>query len=166
MSLSSVFLKRETSGRNRALARTAPEVLARVPLRPDFAPITALASAVRSGAWSSHFGFSRGCPTHRGREVFRPCPAQDFNGAGFLYFPSFTAFVDRAEWALLGQAAATTVARDVIYRGNVDVGEAVAVEVHAVRAAGEELAHWCGVTAGDGRMLAEVFTRKRLSPAA
>jgi probable biosynthetic protein (TIGR04099 family) len=165
VSLLSVFVKRGPSGHNRALARTAPAMLARVPVRADFTPITAVASSVRTGGWSAHFGFDRLCPTPRGREVFRPCPAQDFNGAGFLYFPSFTAFVDRTEWSLFGEAAATTVARDVIYCGNLDVGQRLAVDVCAVRIEGDERAHWCSITGDDGRRLAEVFTRKRIRPA-
>ena len=123
---------------------------------------------MRSGTWDVHFGFSRDHVASEGREVFRPCPAQDFNGAGFLYFPSFSAFVDRTEWALFGHGARTTVARDVVYHGNIDVGETVVVEVCAMRTTSEELAHWCTLASGEGRRLADVFTRKKvgLAPAA
>lgn len=162
VTLSSVFVRRKGPGQNRALARVAPELLARFPLRRGFAPITAIASSVRSGTWRSHFGFSQASATRRGRAVFNPCPAQDFNGAGFLYFPSFPAFVDRTEWTLFGHTAVTTTARDVVYHANIDVGETVAVEVYATRAAHGAFAHWCSLTSGDGRRLADVFTCKRI----
>lgn len=162
VNLSSIFVRRKALGQNRALARIAPELLARVPIRRDFASITAVASTIRSGAWRSHFGFTQADARPEGREVFRPCPAQDFNGAGFLYFPSFSALVDRAEWTLFGLAAATTIARDVVYHANIDVGEAVMVEVCASRTVDEEFAHWCRLASGDGRRLADVFTCKRI----
>jgi probable biosynthetic protein (TIGR04099 family) len=58
---------------------------------------------------------------------FDPCPARDFNGADFIYFANFQAFVDRAEWSFFRPDASfpTTRRRDIIYRGTIDPGERV-----------------------------------------
>ena len=159
VSLSSAFVKRSRTGHNGALARVAPEILSRLPIQRGGAEITTLASAVRAGVWHSHFGFTPKGAEPRRWATFQPCPAQDFNGAGFLYFPSFSAFVDRAEWAALGLTGLVT-ARDVIYLGNVDPGEEIHVTARGIRFTEEDVSHWCSVTAADDRVLAEVFTRK------
>lgn len=59
-----------------------------------------------------------------------PCPRQDFNGAGLLYFPSFTALADRAlwQWGLWGRDELLRH-RECVYTGNVDVGEPVRVSL-------------------------------------
>ena len=56
-------------------------------------------AALRRDKWKAHLGFVRTDAPVLDRLVIDPCPAQDFNGADFLYFSSFQAFVDRAEWA-------------------------------------------------------------------
>lgn len=161
VSLSSVFVRRMRSGQNRGLVRVAPEILARLPVQRDFTPITALASRVRSGTWHSHFGFSATSAETQAQQVFHPCPAQDFNGAGFLYFPSFPAFVDRAEWMLFRISGLTTLARDVIYHGNIEVGDTLTVTVRGYRETQRGHASWCTLVAADRRRLADVFTRKK-----
>lgn len=158
--LSSVFVKRGRPGENKGLARVSPATMSRLRLQPDFVPITALASRVRTGVWGSHFGFSPGEARNLGQVEFRPCPDQDFNGAGFLYFPSFPAFVDRAEWALFGRSGLTSTARDVVYHGNIDVGENLSVNVLGSREDARTVTHWCRLTTSHGRRLADVFTRK------
>ena len=159
VSLSSVFVKRSRAGHNGALARVAPEILSRLPIERGVAEITTLASAVRTGVWNSHFGFTPELAESRLWATFQPCPTQDFNGAGFLYFPSFSAFVDRAEWTALGPTGLVT-ARDVIYLGNVDPGEEIHITARGISFTEDEVSHWCSVTAADDRILAEVFTRK------
>ncbi|WP_245293970.1 hypothetical protein [Methylobrevis pamukkalensis] len=96
--------------------------------------------------------------------VIDPVPSQDFNGADFLYFSSFQAFVDRAEWAFFRQIRPTTRRRDLVYAGNIEPGDRVRVVLMGVRQADGELAHWCRLLrAGDGadaggERLADVFT--------
>ena len=105
------------------------------------------------------------------RLVIDPCPAQDFNDADFLYFSSFQAFVDRAEWKFLRpmRPQLTTRQRDIVYHGNIEPGEHVTVTLRAVRHhdGGDNalhdgrLAHWCGVAReADGVPLADVFTSR------
>lgn len=159
VSLSSVFVKRGLRRNNQGLVRVASTMLD-LPVRRDFVPITALASSIRSGRWQSHFGFTSKRSEELGKITFQPCPAQDFNGAGLLYFPSFSAFVDRAEWAMLGQLDLTTKARDVVYHGNVDPGETVIVSFLGLRRDLRATTHWCQLTSSAGRRLADVFTSK------
>ena len=159
VSLSSVFVKRGVTRNNQGLVRVASPMLD-LPIRRDFVPITALASSIRSGRWQSHFGFSPRTAEELGQMTFQPCPAQDFNGAGLLYFPSFSAFVDRAEWAMFGQLDLTTKARDVVYHGNIDPGETVVVSLLGLRRDPRATTHWCQLTSPAGRRLADVFTSK------
>jgi probable biosynthetic protein (TIGR04099 family) len=107
-----------------------------------------------------HSGFARANAAAVDRLVIDPCPAQDFNGADFLYFSSFQAFVDRAEWAFLRpNPRATTRRRDIVYHGNIDPGDRVVVVLCGVRRCGSELGHWCRVEReSDAAPLADVFT--------
>jgi probable biosynthetic protein (TIGR04098 family) len=45
-------------------------------------------AALRHGRWREHLGLVRSDVAPLGRLVIDPCPAQDFNGAAFLYFSS------------------------------------------------------------------------------
>jgi probable biosynthetic protein (TIGR04098 family) len=59
-----------------------------------------------------------------------PCPYNDFNGAGLLYFASFQALADRAHghWGLHAtERAAQGVVRErqMVFHGNVNPGEAL-----------------------------------------
>ena len=55
-----------------------------------------------------------------------PCPSIDFNAAGLLYFPSFSALCDRAMFEA-GTPARMIGSRHVVYLGNVEPGEPVQV---------------------------------------
>lgn len=165
MELCSVFVKRAVPGRNRSAARLALDLFAE-PARFAPADTAALAAQLRRDDWDRHFGFSRHEALIGGeprRLVTRPCPRQDFNGAEFLYFASFQALVDRAEWELLGDAvqALPTLARDIVFYGNIEIGERIVVDVLAVHEAPGRCAHWCRISRlADGERLADVFTRK------
>ena len=161
--LTSVFVTRKAPGENRTITRSAVEGLPPMPIQPDFAPITATALAIRNSAWTRHFGFEAGDSTPLGRHVIQPCPSQDFNGAGLLYCSSYQGFLDRAEWALLGAeiGPATTLARDIVFLGNADVGQDVVIELRGMRRRGREVAHRCRIATMSGQPLAEAFTRRR-----
>jgi probable biosynthetic protein (TIGR04099 family) len=125
----------------------------------------AAASALRAERWTEHFGFRRTAARPEARFVIDPCPSQDFNGAGFLYCAMFQAFVDRAEWAFFRQVspAPVTVRRDIIYRGNIEVGDRIAVSLMAVLRAEGSLTHWCRLErCGTGETLADIFTDRAL----
>ncbi|MFG1422375.1 Pnap_2097 family protein [Roseixanthobacter liquoris] len=164
--MTSVFVKRKETGRNRALARVALPGFAPPAAAPALARTAQLAATLRAGRFAHHFGF----PNTEGESgtalTVRPCPSQDFNGADFLYFASFQAFVDRAEWeAMAAPAGLFTVARDMVFHANVEIGDAVQVAVKARRAEGDHLLHWCTLTrAADGARLADIFTRRAPAP--
>jgi probable biosynthetic protein (TIGR04099 family) len=167
--LTSVFVKRTRPGSNRSIARV--EVAGLPPAEPvgAFADHEAVVAALRHGRWVEHLGFARTDGATLDSLVIDPCPTQDFNGADFLYFSSFQAFVDRAECAFFRPAnpRRTTRRRDIIYHGNVDAGERIAVVLRAVghrdgtAGGGRDglLGHWCRIErAADRTPLADVFT--------
>ncbi|HSI39890.1 MAG TPA: Pnap_2097 family protein [Xanthobacteraceae bacterium] len=161
--LSSVFVRRFEAGRNRSIARIALDLFP--PPLPDsgLGTAAALAARLRGGDWAEHFGFARTAPADGRTLTINPCPSQDFNGADFLYFTAFQAFVDRAEWDLLTpRLPLSTLARDIVYYGNVEVGDRIVVELKAWRPEPGGLSHWCQLRrAVDGAVLADAFTRRR-----
>lgn len=115
LDLLSVFVGRQDRS-NRSVRR--------VDLRSDDTPpsadaetVLARAKALRAGAL--HAGAAVDAPTC----VVRPCPRGDFNGAGLLYFASFTAMADRAlwHWGQLSQHDAV-LERECAFLGNTDPG--------------------------------------------
>ncbi|MFG1425610.1 Pnap_2097 family protein [Roseixanthobacter glucoisosaccharinicivorans] len=164
--MTSVFVKRKEKGRNRALARVGLPGFSAPAAKPSLARTAALAATIRAGRFAQHFGFPNSDGESGISLTVRPCPSQDFNGADFLYFASFQAFVDRAEWeALQAPAGLFTVARDMVFHSNVEIGEAVRIAVKAQRVQGDQLLHWCVLTrAADGARLADIFTRRAPAP--
>lgn len=100
--------------------------------------------------------------------VFKPCPSQDFNGAGFLYFANFSAFVDRAEWEIDPEFSrcAVTDQRSVNYQANLDPGEEICVEMTDLEKSDYTWRHLCRITrTNDNALMAEIVTkRRRVSP--
>ncbi|WP_018388389.1 Pnap_2097 family protein [Ancylobacter sp. FA202] len=167
--LVSAFVRRAPGGGNHTVARVALDGFPAPPVMGAGRRESALAARAASfragrGAPDARFGSGLSSEPEAVLEI-DPCPAQDFNGAGFLYFTSFLAFIDRAEWQFDGRRAplATTRAREVYFHGNIDPGERVVVR----RLKGErqpgELFHHCRLErAGDGARLADAFTRRAL----
>jgi probable biosynthetic protein (TIGR04099 family) len=93
---------------------------------------------------------------------FLPCPNSDFNGADFLYFASFQAFVDRAEWQWRRFDEPPVVAsRSLFYYGNVDVGDTLSVRVVGSAEDEHGIRHWTEVhRKSDGMKIADVTTEK------
>ncbi|MCK0206690.1 hypothetical protein MWN33_01435 [Starkeya koreensis] len=162
--LVSAFVRRATGGGNHTVARVALEGFPPPPAPvPD--GLAGRAAALRAGRLAVPPGFAFDSAAQGGSFEIDPCPVQDFNGAGFLYFASFVAFVDRAEWHFDGRRAprATTLRREVFFSGNIDPGERLRVRwLAARRAEGRaegRLAHHCRLErAGDGARLADAFT--------
>ena len=96
------------------------------------------------------------------RFSFTPCPRNDFNGAGFLYFANFAAVLDRAAWDWWREAPQqTTAVREIAWFGNLNVGETLHVGLLGVHHDGPGAGHACELRAGDGRLLARALTRRR-----
>jgi probable biosynthetic protein (TIGR04099 family) len=163
--MTSVFVKRMQAGLNRSIARVEVPGLPPVEPAPEFADDAAMVAAMRRGRWEEHLrtehpGFTHADAAALDRLVIDPCPAQDFNGADFLYFSSFQAFVDRAEWAFLRpDPRITTRRRDIVYHGNIEPGDRVAIVLRAVRRGAGTLGHWCSIAReDDAAPLADIFT--------
>lgn len=94
--------------------------------------------------------------------VFLPSPESDFNGANFMYFATFQALVDRAEWHWFRRMDLPRLAeRQLYYYGNVNVGDEVRVELLAQRD-DDYFGHWCRlVRVPDNANIADVVTLKR-----
>jgi probable biosynthetic protein (TIGR04099 family) len=159
--MTSVFVKRMEAGINRSMARVEVSGLPPVEQTPELAGHAATVAALRRGVWREHMGFARADAGALARLVIDPCPAQDFNGADFLYFSSFQTFVDRAEWAFLRpiDPRAATRQRDIVYHGNIEPGDRVAVVLRAQRRRDGVICHWCAIEReADAAPLADVFT--------
>jgi probable biosynthetic protein (TIGR04099 family) len=119
--MESVFLRRTVAGSNLSAARAI--VASPCSLLP---PVRA---RCRSGRDDSGIALAG-----RGRvhcHVIDPNPWEDFNGADFLYFSSFQAMIDRAEWTCLADRdrLSTTCEREIAYLGNIELGDRVAVRL-------------------------------------
>jgi probable biosynthetic protein (TIGR04099 family) len=165
--MTSVFVHRTEPGLNRSIARVEVAGVPPVGSVGEFADYESTMAALRHGRWREHLGLVRSDAPPLGRLVIDPCPAQDFNGADFLYFSSFQAFVDRAEWAFLRPVSprATTRRRDIVYHGNIETGEHVAVVMRVVLRNEDDgrqrknIGHWCRVEREtDSTPIADVFT--------
>lgn len=144
----SAFIRREVAGRNARVCRACIAGLDELPhaILPDGVLQPAPPRAGPREAMA-------------GEVTFTPCPEEDFNGAGFLYFPAYVAFANRAGLEVLGRSApgATLRERRVAFFGNVDEGARIVVAVHAPRPASGGQAHrFCISEAGTARPLALV----------
>ncbi len=164
--LISVFVKRTVTGRNRSIVRVDIPGLPPVAPGEDATRLVNDAAAIRSDQWSAHMGFAR----VDGRQLFRheinPSPSQDFNGAGFLYCATFQAFADRAEWEFWHDVnlLPTTTQREIVFRGNIEIGERVAILLQSMKETEDGFKHWCRVErVEDGQILADVFTHRVFS---
>lgn len=168
VNLVSTFVRRAPGGGNHTVARVAPEAFPKL-VSPLMAlgrageSLAARAATFRSSGAAPEPRFAAGGIAEGGCVTFDPCPAQDFNGAGFLYFSSFIAMVDRAEWHFDGRPSprATTRRREVYFHGNIDPGERVVVRrLMDERGARERIHHYRLERAGDGLRLADAFTQR------
>lgn len=162
----SAFVRRERAGSNRSIVRALLPPLPAEPALQDRAQALAeRARALRAAQWEPRHGLSpaRRRPLRSWR--CRPCPELDFNGANLLYFASFQALVERAEWDWFGRTP-PLADREMAFYGNLDVGESVEVLLCDLRCGTGRLAHWCELRcADDGRRLADVLTHRAVEPA-
>jgi probable biosynthetic protein (TIGR04099 family) len=168
VAMTSTFVRRTQQGQNHTIARLEVPGLPPVASHPDAIAFAAESAALRSNVWDEHLGLARLQARAIDRFVVDPCPGQDFNGANFLYFASFQAFVDRAEWTYFRPQAPfpMTRRRDIIYRGNIDPGERVVLRLLQIRRSDQRLAHWYRLEREhDDRTIADVFTVRRATAA-
>jgi probable biosynthetic protein (TIGR04099 family) len=119
----SVFISRHVEGDNHSVRRAEFANEPAWDSSQGSPPAKALLHRVRSWRQSAVTRSDQG-----ERWSITPCARTDFNGAGLLYFPSFTAFADRAmeSWGWLRPSHLVT-SRESLFLGNVRVGETVTV---------------------------------------
>jgi probable biosynthetic protein (TIGR04099 family) len=164
--MTSLFVKRMEEGSNRSIARVEVSGLPPIVSSREFADYEETVAALRRDSWKEHLGFVRADAPVLDRLLVDPCPAQDFNGADFLYFSSFQAFVDRAEWAFFRplDPRTTTRRRDIVYHGNIEPGDRVAVVLRGCLRGAGGVDHWCRLERdSDAMPIADVFTLRRCS---
>lgn len=142
------FIRREVAGQNARVARTPVEGLDMLPdvEAPDASVQPPSGAPVRPADCA-------------GEVTFTPCPDEDFNGAGFLYFPAYVAFANRASCAILGRPFRDGALRGrrVTYFGNVDDGVPIIVRVCVPVPVSGGTEHRCAIIeAGTDRPLALV----------
>ncbi|MBP0582833.1 hypothetical protein J8I29_26135 [Labrys sp. LIt4] len=152
VTLTSVFVHRRSGSSNHSIARI--EVADLPPFDPAIRPVRA------SPVSCSDTGASYG------RLKFTPCPSQDFNGAGFLYFTSFQTFADRTEWALTPDLARSSLLQDrrIDYCGNIDPGESIDVTLSQPKIQDGTVCCSCRIErSNDAVLLALIRTTRRFS---
>ncbi|WP_316179315.1 Pnap_2097 family protein [Bradyrhizobium sp. SZCCHNRI1009] len=166
----SAFLRRTIPGRNSRIQRgyVVGEQSNLVTVGLSISDLPSTAHQLRLGKWEEYLGFSHAISDDLKRFSYLPCPHTDFNGAAFLYFASFQSIIDRAEWEWNHQpdAIAHTQRRDLFFYSNLDLGEKVTVILRGGQTSTNverTFRHWCQIIAeSDGRLMADVFTTKRL----
>jgi len=105
---------------------------------------------------------------------FEPSPYIDYNGAGLLYFAAYPTIADTIERRLISKhhladtardwaAQSSTIARDVFYYRNLDLGKTLIATLKRFDRVGENVILDTLLTDEvDGAPLAEIITAKRL----
>jgi probable biosynthetic protein (TIGR04099 family) len=154
--LISTFVHRTVAGDNHSIAR--------LPLSPssdgfEHNALAAAASGIRSGLVDLFAGTRVSTDTVLASFRFEPPASQEFNGAGLFYFAEFQALADRAfsHWFRSRQTAGEVVGRDVFFSGNIQQGEALAVELMDVDAS--RTSSHIRIRRADGKAIGRIFTR-------
>lgn len=149
--LISTFVGRTEPGNNRSIVRRAPKVLA----IPPEAPRKVQRIAQRAANIARVAVNGRHDPLEKpvGRKVL-PCPSTDFNAAGLLYFPSFSALAERASCEAGGTHLRTIESRHVLYLSNVEPGEWIEAQFREVNDGYD-----CVLQGTNGRVLALMRAR-------
>ncbi|WP_376870180.1 Pnap_2097 family protein [Albirhodobacter sp. R86504] len=114
----SAFVGHDDSRSNHRITRRHPRRMPPLPAPPP--ALALLALEARRQARQTRSMKANGAAHLR----LTPCPSLDFNAVGLLYFPSFSALAERAEWIATGEAK-PLLQRDMFYFGNLEAGESV-----------------------------------------
>ncbi|SAL05696.1 hypothetical protein AWB78_07647 [Caballeronia calidae] len=165
VSMMSTFVLRTEARNNRSVARASFSTLKGdiVPMNSAISDMQEAARALRlreADARIAELGLHE--DTTCAPLTFLPCPYNDFNGADFLYFASFQAFADRAEWQTWRlEDTPAIVSRELHFHGNIDVGESLRLTFRRTVVDETRVTHWCEIErASDGRKIADVLTHK------
>lgn len=138
LTLDSAFVGRREPGCNRSAARGM--VARPCHLLPPVQPHVPF----RQASWDRMGPFLREDRQELASCVIDPNPHEDFNGADFLYFASYAALADRAEWHWFRQAdpVFSTRSRDTFFLGNIELGDRVTVLLCGRRSTDTGMSHW------------------------
>ena len=114
----STFVGHDDSRSNHRITRRQPRAMPPLPAPPP--ALAFLALEARRQARQTRDMKANGDADLR----LTPCPSLDFNAVGLLYFPSFSALAERAEWIATGETT-PLLQRDMFYFGNLEAGESV-----------------------------------------
>jgi probable biosynthetic protein (TIGR04098 family) len=179
MTMLTAFASREAPGRN-ALRKSVPAPEFRYTSHPALEPppLLNVAKAMRRGEVARHevagHDFDLASPPLADPVILDPNPYLDYNGANLLYFAAYPTLADTTErtvirrdrlapanldWAL----ASSTVARDVFFYRNLELGGALRGTLRAFARSGDSVSMWTRLTAiDDDAPVADVFTAKRV----
>jgi probable biosynthetic protein (TIGR04099 family) len=157
--MTSVFVRRQARGVNRSITRvriegtgSAESSIETMPSQPAYRGHETLA---HDTCVDEH---------ELGTTDITMCPHLDFNGAGLLYFSSFVAAVDRAEWHFIGKRSGhfLTRGRQARFHANIEVGDDITVRMFVAQD-GAACRHRALLSASvDGKLLAEVVTHRTM----
>lgn len=158
--METAFVRRTICGDNQSAARGLVASPCRLP--PPLTP----AASFRAATWERHGQFARAERRTIAEITIDPTPQEDFNGADFLYFASFQAILDRGEWGLFRHAEPllTTTRRNIVFTGNIEVGDRIHLRVCGLLRKSDALSHWIEMTReSDGALIGLAFTDRRPS---
>lgn len=125
MILISTFVAHSEPSINRSVVRRSPRVLAMPPEAPLVVRrLAEQASAITREIRNHGLKFADMSEA----QMVLPCPATDFNAAGLLYFPSYSALADRALFQAGEKNTSMITCRHVVYLGNIEPGECMNIK--------------------------------------
>lgn len=173
------FAARAEEGRN-GLHMTVPATARRTGAKLLTSPplLLALGQSLRHGELRELAVDGHRIPLGEGEVAvsppYEPSPYSEFNGAGLLYFAAYPTIADALERQILKQSglanpgrdwstAASTIARDVFYHRNLDLGGKLEAHLLSFQREGRRVALHTQLTLeGNGAALADLFTVKEL----
>ena len=163
----STFVFRRETGNNQSVMRANFANFSHSDPTIEANTLMQLCKKIRADDWLEHMGLNRASKATIKEIEFLPCPSHDFNGANFLYFASFQAYVDRATWAWSQNKSIenlpSIINRDLFFYGNINVGDTLKIRLCAEKVDGIYGTDWCEIYAGSGSKIADVFTQKILA---
>lgn len=173
------FVARDQEGRNE-LRQSLPASRLAYDAEPLAAPppLLRLSRQLRRGDTAGYdlrgHRFPYAAPGLDLRTTYEPSPYFDYNGAGLLYFAAYPTITDTLERRLIAEHGlagggpdwalrTSTVARDVFYYRNLNLGERLVATLRHFEPAGDHVALHTSLAAEGGAELADIFTVKRLT---
>jgi probable biosynthetic protein (TIGR04098 family) len=179
MKMLTAFASREAPGRN-ALRKSVPAPEFKYTSEParEAPALLNLSRAMRRGEVSRHEVAGHAFPLEGAAMAapvtLEPNPYFDYNGANLLYFAAYPTLADTVERAVVRREglaspaldwalASSTVARDVFYYRNLEIGDALHGTLRAFARADGGVSSWIRLSAAmDDDPVADVFTVKRV----